>query len=88
MAAPLTGLPTATATGYYEALRRQYQVEYLSTASLLSMALPAGHGAPDINVDVIGSLDAEPGTIAGRVRVLAGRMFNPANSGGVMSTPS
>jgi hypothetical protein len=66
-------------TGYYAALRRLPQVAYMSTAKLLAMALPRAHGGPDLNVNVIGSLDAHPGGTADRVRVLAGRLFDPAD---------
>jgi hypothetical protein len=76
--AGLDGTGTGT-TGYYAALRREPDVAYMSTAALLAMALPRTHGGPDLNVNVIGSLDQHPEDTADRVRVLAGTIFDPAD---------
>jgi hypothetical protein len=66
-------------TGYYAALGRQPDVAYMSSAALLTMALPRRNAGPDLNLNVIGSYDVAPQQTADRVRVLAGSLFNPAD---------
>ena len=67
-------------TGYYADLRKLPGVAFMSSAALLSMALPREHAGPDLNVNVIGSYDTAPRATADRVRVIAGTLFDPADS--------
>src|SRR5690242_2993715 len=67
-------------TGFYQALARLPQVASMSTAALFGTAIPVPHGRPpDLNVNAVGSLDDSLGVTADRVRVIAGRLFNPAD---------
>ena len=66
-------------TGYYAALRQRPDVAYMSSAALLTMALPRLRGGPDLNVNVIGSYDTASQATADRVRVLTGTLFDPAD---------
>ena len=78
-------MPDGTGTtGYYAALRKLPGVAFMSSAALLTMALPREHASPDLNVNVIGSYDAAPRATADRVRVIAGTLFDPADSGDAM----
>lgn len=74
-------------TGFYRALARLPQVASLSTAALFGTAVPVPHGPPDLNVNAFGSLDGSLGVTADRVRVIAGRLFNPADPGAAMVDP-
>jgi putative ABC transport system permease protein len=74
-------------TGFYQALARLPQVASLSTVALFGMAIPVPHGPPDLNVNAFGSLDGSLGVTADRVKVIAGRLFNPADPGAAMVDP-
>jgi FtsX-like permease family len=66
-------------TGYYTALGRLPQVTSVSPGTQFAMALPLHRGAPDFNVNVSGSFTGAVGPATDRVKVLSGRLFNPAD---------
>ena len=73
------GMPFGTGTtGYYAAIARQPGVAYMFREAFMAMALPQASGPPDLNLNVLGSLDTNPAETADRVRVLSGRLFDPA----------
>ena len=74
-------------TGFYQALARLPQVASMSTAALFGTAIPVPHGPPDLNVNAVGSLNGSLGVTADRVKVIAGRFFNPADPDAVMVDP-
>jgi hypothetical protein len=78
------GLTGTGRTGYFAALRRLPQVATVSPVDLLGMAIQVPHGPPDSNINTAGSLDAAVGLTADRVRVLAGRRYDPADPDAVM----
>ncbi|HTT51978.1 MAG TPA: FtsX-like permease family protein [Streptosporangiaceae bacterium] len=78
------GLTGTGQTGYFAALARLPQVAAMSPVDLLGMAILVPHGPPDSNVNTAGSLDAAVGRAADRVRVLAGRAYDPADPDAVM----
>src|SRR5215467_7542830 len=59
----------------------------MSTVALFGTAIPVPHGPPDLNVNAVGSLDGSLGVTADRVRVIAGRLFNPADPDAAMIDP-
>ncbi len=71
-------------TGYYAAVARLPQVASVSAVDLLGMAVQPPHGPPDTNINTTGSLDAATGLTVDRVRVLAGRLYDPADPRAVM----
>lgn len=71
-------------TGYYAAVARLPQVTSVSAVDLLGMGVQPPHGPPDLNVNTTGSLDATTGLTVNRVRVLAGRLYDPADPRAVM----
>src|SRR5262249_1525465 len=74
-------------TGFYRALARLPQVGSMSTAALFGTAIPVPHGPPDMNVNAVGSLDGSLGGTADRGRVIAGRLFHPADPDAAMVDP-
>ena len=56
----------------------------MSAVDLLGMAVQPPHGPPDSNINTTGSLDAATGRSVDRVRVLAGRLYDPADPRAVM----
>ena len=71
-------------TGYYAAVRRLPQVAAMASTALLGMAVMTGHGPPDPNANTAASLDGAAGLTVDRVRVLAGRRYDPADPDAVM----
>lgn len=71
-------------TGFYAAVRRLPQVAAMSSTVLLGMAVLVRHGPPDPNANTAASLDGAAGRTVDRVRVLAGRQYDPADPGSVM----
>ena len=71
-------------TGFYAAVRRLPQVAAMSSTVLLGMAVLMRHGPPDPNANTAASLDGAAGRTVDRVRVLAGRQYDPADPGSVM----
>ena len=71
-------------TGFYAAVRRLPQVAAMSSTVLLGMAVLVQHGPPDPNANTAASLDGAAGRTVDRVRVLAGRQYDPADPGSVM----
>src|SRR6185437_10946930 len=67
--------------GYYAALARLPQVESAAVGQLDQAALP---GDPGTAVQLVSSPDAAYGTRVDRVRVLAGRLFDPRAAGQAM----
>lgn len=78
------GLTGTGQTGYYRAVRRLPQVASMSPVDLLGMAIQVPHGPADSNVNTTGSLDPAVGLTADRVKVLAGRRYDPADPDAVM----
>ena len=56
----------------------------MSAVDLLGMAIQPPHGPPDTNINATGSLNASTGLTVDRVRVLAGRLYDPADPQAVM----
>jgi hypothetical protein len=81
---PRAGYTGTGQTGYYRAVRRLPQVASMSSVDLLGMAVQVPHGPPDSNVNTTGGLDRAAGLTADRVRVLAGRLYDPADPDAVM----
>ena len=81
---PRAGAAGQGRTGYYAAVARLPQVASLSAVDLLGMAVQPPHGPPDPNINTTGSLDAATGLTVNRVRVLAGRLYDPADPRAVM----
>ena len=81
---PRAGYTGNGRTGYYAAVARLPQVASVSAVDLLGMAVQPPHGPPDININTTGSLDATTGRTVNRVRVLAGRLYDPADPHAVM----
>jgi hypothetical protein len=71
-------------TGYYAAVRRLPQVAAMASTALLGMAVVTRHGPPDPNANTAASLDGAAGLTVDRVRVLAGRRYNPDDPTAVM----
>ncbi len=66
-------------TGYYAALGRLPQVASISSGTQFGMAIPVPGRPPDFNVNVSGSFNGAVGPAIDRVKVLSGRLFNPAD---------
>ncbi len=81
---PRAGYTGNGRTGYYAAVARLPQVASVSAVDLLGMAVQPPHGPPDITINTTGSLDATTGRTVNRVRVLAGRLYDPADPHAVM----
>ena len=81
---PRAGYTGSGRTGYYAAVARLPQVASVSAVDLLGMAVQPPHGPPDLNINTTGSLDAATGRTVNRVRVLAGRLYDPADPHAVM----
>ena len=56
----------------------------MASTVLLGMAVVTGHGPPDPNTNTAASLDGAAGLTVDRVRVLAGRRYDPADPDAVM----
>ena len=67
--------------GYYAALARLPQIESMGTGGLYQAMLP---GATDTSVQLMASLDGNVGLHVDRVRVLAGRLYDPHQGGQAM----
>jgi hypothetical protein len=65
-------------TGYYTALRHLPQVASMSTVTGYNMAMPVSHGVPDTHIVVFSSPDGALGVSADRVKITAGRLFDPS----------
>jgi ABC-type antimicrobial peptide transport system permease subunit len=80
-ASDLQVLPVGTGLhGYFQALRALPQVSTMSTGVALNFAvLVHGHYLPEAHVQVYASADGRLGVTADRVKVLAGRLMNPAD---------
>ena len=71
--------------GYYRALGRLPQVAAMSTADLMDMAVRVGGGyVPAAQFQVYASPDGRMGVSVDRVKVLAGRLFDPADPRAIM----
>ena len=81
---PRAGAAGQGRTGYYAAVSQLPQVASLSAVDLLGMAVQPPHGPPDLNINTTASLDAATGLTVNRVRVLAGRLYDPADPRAVM----
>ena len=81
---PRAGYVGTGRTGYYAAVARLPQVASLSAVALLGMGVQPPHGPLDLNINTTGSLNATTGLTADRVRVLAGRLYDPADPHAVM----
>ena len=81
---PRAGFTGTGQTGYYAPGARLPQVASVSAVDLLGMAVRAPHGPPDFNVNTTGSLDPSAGRTVDPVRVLAGRLYDPADPHAVM----
>src|SRR5271165_3178802 len=73
-------------TGYYAALARLPQVAAMSTQVAYQTVIPARHGVPE-QVDSFSSPDRAFGVSADRVKILQGRLFDPAAAGQAMIDP-
>jgi ABC-type antimicrobial peptide transport system permease subunit len=73
--------------GYYAALARLPQVAQLSTEVLYQVTLPTARHAYTNQVYAISSPDHAMGVSADRVKVLAGRPFDPQQAGQAMIDP-
>ena len=70
---------------YYRALARLPQVAAMSTADLMNMTVRVGGGyVPAAQFQVYASPDGRMGVSVDRVKVLAGRLFDPADPRAVM----
>ena len=69
---------------YFAALSRLPQVAAMSTTGLYQATLPARGSQPPTPVDTMSSPDRALGITADRVKVLAGRLFDPRAAGQVM----
>ncbi len=70
--------------GYFAALGRLPQVAAMSTAVLYQAVLPPRRGAPLTPVETFASPDRAFGVSADRVKIVAGRIFNPRAAGQAM----
>ncbi len=70
--------------GFYQALGRLPQVASMWTGVVYEMALPPAAGPAPPQVDVVASPDGKLGFATDRVKVVAGRLFDPANPAAVM----
>jgi hypothetical protein len=75
---------TGPVPGYFAALGRLPQVASMSTAVLYQVVLPPHRGSPLIPVETFSSPDRAFGVSADRVKIAAGRMFNPRAAGQAM----
>ena len=66
-------------TGYYTALGHLPWVASVSPGTQFGMAIPVRRGAPDFNLNVSGNFTGAVGPATDRVKVLSGRLFNPAD---------
>ncbi len=69
---------------FYTRLRHLPQVAALSVASLYDALLPARHGPPSTIVETFSSPNDSFGVTGDRVRILSGRVFDPADPHAVM----
>jgi ABC-type antimicrobial peptide transport system permease subunit len=84
-AADVLVIPHGTGlTGYYGALARRRYVASMWTSSLYNMGFPPGKGAAGTQLSAIASPDGALGVSADRVRILQGRLFDPAAPRAVM----
>jgi ABC-type antimicrobial peptide transport system permease subunit len=84
-AASVLVIPHGTGlTGYYGALARRRDVASMWTSVLYNMGLPQGNGVADTLLEAVASPDGALGVSVDRVRVVQGRMFDPADPGAVM----
>ena len=85
-AAQVDVIPTSNgaATAYFAALGRLPQVASISTTGLYQAVLPARRGQQLTPVGTLSSPDGRFGISADRVKILAGRPFNPRAAGQAM----
>jgi putative ABC transport system permease protein len=84
-AASVLVIPHGTGlTGYYGALARRRDVASMWTSVLYNMGLPQGNGVADTLLEAVASPDGALGVSVDRVRVVQGRLFDPADPGAVM----
>ena len=69
-----------TDPGMLAALARLPQVAAMSSVIQYNMGLPAPHGGPDLQVNVLSSPDGTLGGSVDRIKVLRGRMFSPRSA--------
>jgi hypothetical protein len=67
--------------GYYAALARLPQIESMGTGGIYQAALPSARDTP---VQLMASFDGNVGLRVDRVRVLAGRLYDPREGGQAM----
>jgi ABC-type antimicrobial peptide transport system permease subunit len=70
--------------GYYDALARRRQVAAMWTSSLYNLGFPRGKGVAETQLNAIASPDGALGVSVDRVRILQGRLFDPAAPRAVM----
>src|SRR6266566_7101003 len=70
--------------GYFTALGHLKQVASMSALAYLDMALPVPGSAPDSRVVAEASPDGAAGVSVDRVKIVSGRLFNPADPHAVM----
>ena len=84
-AASVLVIPHGTGlTGYYDALARRRDVASMWTSALYNMGLPRGSGVADTLLEAVASPDGALGVSVDRVRIVQGRLFDPAAPGAVM----
>jgi hypothetical protein len=66
---------------FYAALRRLPQVESVAAIGYFNAVLPGDGHKPGSPAEATATLDSAAGASADRVKILAGRAFNPAKSG-------
>ena len=73
--------------GYFRAVARLPQVASADTVAFLQMSLPGPGASPFSGLVAEASLSGGEGVAINRVKVLAGRIFNPADPHAVMISP-
>ena len=71
-------------SGYFTALAHLRHVTSMSSLAYLDMALPAAGSAPDSQVVAEASPDGAAGISVDRVKIVSGRLFDPADPHAVM----
>jgi hypothetical protein len=74
----------ASEPSYYRAVRRLHDVEYVSESLYEDAVLPTAHGLTQVTVAAMTSPDNSMGIRTDRVKILAGRMWRPADAHAVM----
>ena len=69
-----------TDPGMLAALAKLPQVAAMSSVIQYNMGLPAPHGGPDLQVNVLSSPDGTLGGSVDRIKMLRGRMFSPRSA--------